>query len=114
MKLARGSPSVDWASIRDTIDLAAVVTRHLGPAVKRRGHRLSWVCPFPGHDDHEPSFHVDTGKQRWRCWPCELGGDAASFIMRYCSMPFPDAIAYLTEGTSPTTTARPTTARTKP
>jgi DNA primase len=94
-------PWLDWRTVRDTIDLAAVVARLLnGPALKHRGPRLDWRCPF--HDDHDPSFQVDTAQRTWKCWPCDLGGDAATLVMNLNpGMTFPAAVAYLTGGPPP-------------
>jgi DNA primase len=102
-------PRIDWNEIKDKIDLAAVVTRHLGPALKRRGRRLYWRCPF--HEDRDPSFVVDPTKQRWDCYPCGIGGDAAAFAMKHGSMSFPEAVTYLAGGSSPT---RPPMPRPRP
>jgi DNA primase len=75
-----GSSRIDWDGIRDRVDLAAVATALLGSAEKQSGRRLYWRCPF--HDDHSPSFQVDTAMHRWRCWPCGLGGDAPALVMK--------------------------------
>ena len=65
----------DWQAVRDTIDLAEVATRLLGPAPGRRGERgrrLWWNCPL--HEDRNPSFCVDPGKAWWNCFGCgEMG-----------------------------------------
>jgi DNA primase len=102
-------PRIDWKTMRDRIDLAAVVTRHLGPALKRRGRRLYWRCPF--HEDHDPSFVVDPVKKRWNCYPCGIGGDAPAFVMRHGGMTFPEAVTYLDGGPAP---ARPGKAASRP
>jgi hypothetical protein len=56
---ARGE-RIDWRAVRDTINLAEVATRLLGPAPgrlgERSGRRLWWPCPF--HEDRNPSFCV--------------------------------------------------------
>ncbi len=64
----------DWKGITDSVELARVVTALLGPAARRQGRRLLWSCPF--HEDRHPSFQVDPQRATWRCWPCNLGGDA--------------------------------------
>ncbi len=92
-----GRGRIDWKAERDRIDLAAVATGLLGPAPGRRGERgrrLWWNCPF--HEDRNPSFCVDPGRKRWRCFGCGEHGDAASLWMRIRGMNFPDAVAELT------------------
>jgi hypothetical protein len=87
----------DWKAERERIDLAAVVARERGPAVRREGRRLLWRCPF--HDDHDPSLVVDPDRKRWDCYPCGIGGDALDFVRRLNpGMRFPEALAYLTGG----------------
>jgi hypothetical protein len=81
---------LDWHAIRDRIDMAAVATNLLGPAAKRSGRRLLWHCPF--HDDRDPSFQVDPEKGRWKCWPCDLGGDAPALVMQLQGVRFPEAV----------------------
>jgi len=99
----------DWPSVRDTIDMAAVATDLLGPAPGRRGkrgRRLWWSCPLGTHEDRNPSFAVDPGKRRWKCYGCGAHGDAAELVMKLEGMSFREAKAYLTGG--------PTTARKAP
>jgi hypothetical protein len=81
---------LDWNDIRDRVDMAAVATALLGPAPKRSGRRLLWRCPF--HADHDPSLQVDPAERRWKCWPCDLGGDAPALVMRLQGVGFPEAV----------------------
>jgi len=69
-----------WDEIKDKIDLDTTATALMGPASKRAGRSLLWRCPW--HDDHHPSLHVDPAKGRWKCWPCDLGGDAMELVRR--------------------------------
>jgi hypothetical protein len=100
----------EWDRARDTLDLAAVATRLLGPGPGRRGERgkkLWWHCPI--HQDDNPSFCVTPGKPCWRCFGCGESGDAMALVRRLNpSMSFPEAVAYLTGGPA-TTGATPTT-----
>ena len=92
----------DWRIERDTIDLAEVAIRLLGPAPGRRGERggrLWWNCPF--HEDRNPSFCVRPGDATWHCFGCGAAGDAAALVMRLEGVSFPEAIAYLTGGPVP-------------
>lgn len=68
------APRLDWQTERDQIDLAAVVTGLLGPALGRRGEhgrRLWWPCPL--HQDRNPSFCVTPGSP---------GGSAMAVVPR--------------------------------
>ena len=86
---------LDWNDIKDRVDMAAVATALFGPAPKRSGRRLLWPCPF--HDDHDPSLQVDPAERRWKCWPCNLGGDAPALVMRLKRVEFPEAVRIVAE-----------------
>jgi hypothetical protein len=92
---------LDWATIRDQTDLAAVATSLLGPAPGRRGEngRLWWICPF--HDDKNASFHVNPSKGTWKCFGCSEHGDAAALAMKLNGWTFPEAVAYLAGDPTP-------------
>ena len=102
---ARFPLRTDWRQVRDAIDLMEVATRLLGPPLKREGLRFLWLCPF--HDDHNPSLVVEPDRGRWGCYPCGLRGDAITLFMRLERMSFPQAMAYLTGGLTPSVRPRP-------
>jgi hypothetical protein len=86
---ARGE-RIDWQAVRESIDLAAVTTRLLGPPPGRRGersaHRLWWRCARGTHEDNNPSFSIKPGDRHWRCWRCGARGDAIE-VMRRLKLP---------------------------
>ncbi len=88
-------PRLDRDAIKARLDVAAVATALFGPAPKQAGRTLAWCCPF--HDDHDPSLQVDPVHQHWKCWPCDLGGDAIALIMQVRKLAFPDALAAAAE-----------------
>src|SRR5262249_21317028 len=77
------------------VDMAAIATALWGPAPKRSGRRLLWPCPF--HRDHDPSLQVDPAERRWKCWPCDLGGDAPALVMKLKGAGFPEAVRIVAE-----------------
>ncbi|MGO8896767.1 MAG: CHC2 zinc finger domain-containing protein [Isosphaeraceae bacterium] len=98
---------LDWPAVKDRIDLSAVAAALLGHPARREGHRLLWLCPF--HDDHHPSFQVDPGCRKWRCWSCGIGGDAAELVMRIRAVAFPEAARIAAELSGIVTPSRTTT-----
>jgi DNA primase len=103
---------IDWTAVRDTIDLAQVVTRLLGPASGRRGERgrrLWWSCPLGTHEDRNPSFVVDPAKGQWHCYGCGEHGDAVALVKRLRNATFPEAVAFLTGGPAPRSTSKAAT-----
>ena len=105
------SSSIDWPTVRDTIDLTRVATDLLGPALRREGRRLFWICRF--HDDHHPSLWIDPTKRRWGCYPCGIEGDAAALVMKLRGVAFPEAVEFLTGRPAPTS-KRPPKPRQRP
>src|SRR4051812_25350515 len=85
----------DWDGIKGRVDLARVVTALLGPPANRQGRRLLWLCPF--HHDRHPSFEVDPRRGTWKCWPCNVGGDAPALVMRLSRVGFPEAVRVVAE-----------------
>jgi DNA primase len=101
---------LDWNDIKDRADIAGIATALWGPAPKRSGRHLLWRCPF--HPDNNPSLQVDPAERRWKCWPCDLGGDAPALVMKLQGVGFPEAVRIVAEMAgiiSPSlATARPT------
>ena len=51
------------------------------------------LCPF--HDDHHPSFTVNTEENYWVCFACGTGGSVVDFYMRWHDCDFTTAIREL-------------------
>src|SRR5262249_18688263 len=95
-----GWDRIDWSAIRDRIDLAKIATALLGPDPGRRGERgrkLWWRCPLGTHEDANPSFAIEPGKPRWKCWGCSEHGDAAALVMQLRGVGFPEAVRVVAE-----------------
>jgi DNA primase len=63
------------------------------PARPLSGGRCMGLCPL--HDDHKPSFLVDTNKDLFYCYGCGRGGDVIRFAELYHQVKFPEALALL-------------------
>ena len=59
------------------------------------GRNLAARCPW--HNDRRPSLTVNRQRQTWKCWPCDIGGDVFSFVMRRDGIDFPAALRMLAE-----------------
>ena len=94
---------LDWAEIRERVDTRALLVAHLGTPERHKGGKPLWLCPF--HDDHSPSMEYDSERDRWKCWACGEGGDAAAFLMKKTGATFPEVVEMLA-GELPTPTAR--------
>lgn len=75
--------------IRERIDLVALMGRH-GVELKKSGRSFKGCCPF--HQEKTPSFHVWPEEKRFKCFGCQAGGDAFSFMQRLFGKPFLDTV----------------------
>jgi DNA primase len=63
------------------------------PARPLRGGRWMGICPL--HEDHKPSFLVDSSKNLFYCYGCGRGGDVIRFAEIYHQVKFTEALARL-------------------
>ncbi len=82
----------------DTIDKIMDATRIeevVGEFVtlKKRGVNLIGLCPF--HNEKTPSFNVSPSKGIFKCFGCDKGGSAVSFLMEHEHFSYPEALRYL-------------------
>jgi len=82
-------PDAKIDEIRERIDLVAVVTRS-GVELKKSGRSLKGLCPF--HQDKSPSFYVWPDAGRFKCFGCQVGGDAISFVQKLNGKSFVDTV----------------------
>ena len=75
--------------IRERIDMIALVQRH-GVELKKSGRSHKGLCPF--HQEKSPSFYVWADTRRFKCFGCQAGGDAISFVQRLLGKPFVDTV----------------------
>lgn len=53
------------------------------------------LCPF--HDDHSPSFSVQKDKQIYKCFSCGESGNVITFVQKYNSITFTEALKMLAD-----------------
>ena len=79
--------------VRTAIDIVDLV----GASLELRRQGRNYVARCPWHDDRRPSMMINVERQTWRCWVCDIGGDAFSFVMRRDGVSFPEAMRILAE-----------------
>ncbi len=79
------------AKIKDTADIAQVIGEIV--ELRKSGGSYLGLCPF--HGEKTPSFSVNPEKQFFYCFGCHESGDVFSFIMKYYSLTFPEALERL-------------------
>lgn len=79
------------ARIKEAADIVQVIGECV--ELKKSGTRFLGLCPF--HGEKTPSFSVHSGQQFFHCFGCGESGDVFSFIMKYHSLDFPEAMKTL-------------------
>lgn len=83
-------------SIREVKDVADIVDI-IGAVVKikKSGSNWSGCCPF--HNEKSPSFNVNQTKGIYKCFGCGESGDAISFVRKYHTLDYPEAIEFIAD-----------------
>ncbi len=77
--------------VRDRVDMVALVGRFVSLKPSGRSHK--GLCPF--HGEKTPSFIVSSERQSFKCFGCDAGGTAITFLMRMENLSFPEAVRQL-------------------
>lgn len=83
----------DKDALMAQVDLAVLVEKDLGPALKHRGRWWWWRCPF--HKEKTPSFGVTPATGRFKCFGCGAEGDHIDWLREYRKLSWRDALQEL-------------------
>lgn len=79
--------------VREAVDIVDLVGSYI--SLRRNGRNFVGLCPW--HDDSRPSLQINPERQTFRCWVCNVGGDAFSFLMRMDRLEFREALEQLAD-----------------
>lgn len=79
--------------VRAATDIADLIGSRL--ELRRQGRNFVALCPW--HRDSRPSLQINVEKQIWKCWVCDIGGDAFNFLMQDEGLSFPEALKKLAD-----------------
>lgn len=79
--------------VKSRCDIVNVVSQYI--SLKQSGSNFSGLCPF--HSEKTGSFHVNQGKQIYKCFGCGEGGDVINFVMKIENLDFIEAVKLLAE-----------------
>ncbi len=74
--------------IRSEVNIADIIGDYV--QLKRRGVNLVGLCPF--HTENSPSFTVFPATNTFKCFGCNMGGDAIHFLIEHKGLTYPEAI----------------------
>ena len=81
------------AEIKNRINIVDLISSYV--ALIKGGKNYKGLCPF--HNEKTPSFIVSPELQIFKCFGCQEGGDAFSFIQKIEGMDFPSSVKYLAD-----------------
>ena len=79
--------------LRQSIDICELIGEQI--ELSRQGRGFVGLCPW--HDDSRPSLQVNPERQTWKCWVCNIGGDAFSYVMQREGIDFREALEMLAD-----------------
>ena len=79
--------------IKSKVDIVELVSEYV--PLKRAGRNFKGLCPF--HGEKTPSFMVNPELQIYKCFGCNEGGDAYSFLQKMEGMDFGEALKTLAD-----------------
>ncbi|KKU02207.1 MAG: primase protein [Candidatus Amesbacteria bacterium GW2011_GWB1_47_26] len=79
--------------IKSKVDMVELVQEYV--PLKRAGRNFKGLCPF--HGEKTPSFMVNPELQIFKCFGCNLGGDAYTFLQKIEGMEFGEALQHLAD-----------------
>lgn len=74
-------------------DIVDVISSYV--RLQKKGNNHWGLCPF--HNEKSPSFSVSESKQMYHCFGCGESGNVFTFLMKYESFTFPEAVKALAE-----------------
>lgn len=81
----------DIATVRSSTDIVALVSQYT--QLRRSGRRWVGLCPF--HAEKTPSFSVNQELGVYRCFGCQVSGDAITFVREVEHLDFVGAVETL-------------------
>ena len=79
--------------LKDANPIEEIMGNYLN--LKRAGRDYICLCPF--HSEKTPSCHIHPDKQYFYCFGCHAGGDVITFVMKYNSLDYVDAVQWLAD-----------------
>ncbi|KKU01411.1 MAG: primase protein, partial [Candidatus Woesebacteria bacterium GW2011_GWE1_45_18] len=79
--------------VKQKTDIVSLIGEYV--QLKKAGRNYRALCPF--HSEKTPSFMVSPELQIYKCFGCQAGGDAFTFLEQYEGMDFGEALRFLAD-----------------
>lgn len=77
------------------LDIVTALERYAGVTITTQRKKFNIRCPF--HDDRNPSFGVDTTRNRWTCFSGCGRGNVIDLVMKLKDMTYTQAVLFLVD-----------------
>lgn len=74
--------------LRSRLDIVDIIGGYID--LRRSGSNFKGICPF--HDDTNPSLTVSPSRGIYKCFVCDAGGNAITFVKDYLNVSFVEAV----------------------
>ena len=74
--------------IKNDISIVDIIQNYIN--LNKKGANWWGVCPF--HNDTKPSLSVNEQRKMFKCFTCNVGGDAINFVSRYKNISYFEAV----------------------
>lgn len=86
----------EWREmILSRLDIVTALERYAGVTITSQRKKFNIRCPF--HDDRDPSFGVDTTRNKWACFAGCGRGNVIDLVMRLRGMTYTQAVLFLVD-----------------
>lgn len=82
---------------KERVRAATDIVDLIGSRLELRRQGANYVALCPWHSDSRPSLQVNSAKQIWKCWVCDIGGDVFNYLMQDEGLSFPEALKVLAD-----------------
>jgi len=79
---------MNWKELLNITDIVDVLGEYID-LKPGSGQNYKAYCPF--HAENNPSFHINTELQIFKCFSCGRGGNSLKFLQEFLSLSFEDA-----------------------
>lgn len=79
--------------INSRADIVKTISSFL--KIEKKGANYVTICPF--HQDTNPSLSISPSRQIFKCFVCGVGGNSASFVMKYLNINYREALSKVAE-----------------
>lgn len=79
--------------INNKLDIVDIIGSYI--ELEKSGSNHKAICPF--HEDNNPSLYVNSEKEIFKCFVCDIGGTAFDFVQKFEKLSFDETVQKLSK-----------------